>query len=206
MQNPRQVRSQSRQSALIHLENGQVLASRGTRLAAFSRVSFKKEGYNLHQQRWQAVLRLRSSILCLTRATSKNFFYCNRVYLYTDEMFQRHHLDTILYLISPNDIHLYEYQFQKNIGLFFFYKDENRARHPLVISRMNYERVANLLYWKEHYALITSIPGCLLILQNTSPKSIFVFDDLKTFHQNMFSRVIRNYAHETTLCQYSMCS
>ena len=28
----------------------------------------------------------------------------------------------------------------------------------MVISRKNYERVANLLYWKKHYAAITSIP------------------------------------------------
>ena len=35
-------------------------------------------------------------------------FHCNRAYLYTDEMFERHHLDTIPYPIFPNDIHLYE--------------------------------------------------------------------------------------------------
>ena len=43
-----------------------------------------------------------------------------------------------------------------NINIFFF-DDEGRARHPLVISRKNYEHVANLLYWKGHYAPITNI-------------------------------------------------
>ena len=44
-----------------------------------------------------------------------------------------------------------------NINVFSFFNDESRARYPLVISRTNYERVANLLYWKEHYAPITNI-------------------------------------------------
>ena len=45
-----------------------------------------------------------------------------------------------------------------NINVFSFVDDEGRARHHLVISRKNHERVANLLYWKNHYAPITSIP------------------------------------------------
>ena len=43
-----------------------------------------------------------------------------------------------------------------NINVFII-DDEGRARHPLVISRKNHERVANLLYWKNHYQLITNI-------------------------------------------------
>ena len=72
-------------------------------------------------------------------------------------MFQRHHLDTLPYPISPNNVNLYEDQLQININVFSFFDDEGRARHPLVISRKNYERVANLLYWKNHYAPISSI-------------------------------------------------
>ena len=45
-----------------------------------------------------------------------------------------------------------------NINVFSFFDDEGRARHPLVISRKNYESVANLLYWKGHYSPIKSIP------------------------------------------------
>ena len=44
-----------------------------------------------------------------------------------------------------------------NINVFSFFDDEGRARHFMVISCKNYEREANLFYWKEHYAPITSI-------------------------------------------------
>ena len=44
-----------------------------------------------------------------------------------------------------------------NINIFHFFDDEGRACHPLVISRTNYQYVANFLYWKGHYALITII-------------------------------------------------
>ena len=56
---------------------------------------------------------------------------------------------------------MYEDQLQMNINVFSFFDDEGRARHPLVISRINYDRVANLLYWKDHFAPITSIPRLL---------------------------------------------
>ena len=72
-------------------------------------------------------------------------------------MFQRHHLDTLPNPISPNDVHLYKDQLQMNINVFSFIDDEGRARHPLVISRKNHERVANLLYWKNQYAPIANI-------------------------------------------------
>ena len=71
---------------------------------------------------------------------------CNRVSFYKYEMFQRHHLDTVPCLISPNDVHLYEDQLQLNINVYSFFDDKARARHPLVINRMNYKRVANLVY------------------------------------------------------------
>ena len=72
-------------------------------------------------------------------------------------MSQRNHLDTIPYSISPHDINHYKDQLQMNINVFSFFDDQGRARHPLVISLKNYERAANLLYWNEHYATITSI-------------------------------------------------
>ena len=43
------------------------------------------------------------------RLPNKNF-NLNRVNYYTEEMFQRHHLDALPYPISPNDVHLYEDQ------------------------------------------------------------------------------------------------
>ena len=45
-----------------------------------------------------------------------------------------------------------------NINVFSFFDDEGRARHPLLISRKNYGCVANLLYWKDHYAPILKFP------------------------------------------------
>ena len=73
-------------------------------------------------------------------------------------MFQRHHLDTLLYSISLNNVYLHEDLLEININVFFVFDDEGRARHPLVISRKNYVQVVNLHNWKNHYAPITSIP------------------------------------------------
>ena len=72
--------------------------------------------------------------------------HCYRASVHKDDMFRRHHLDTLLYSISWNDVYLYEDQLQININLFFFFDDEGLARHPLVIRRKNYVREANLLY------------------------------------------------------------
>ena len=72
-------------------------------------------------------------------------------------MFQRHQLDTLPYPILPNDVHFYDDQLKMNINVFFYFDDKGRARHPLVISRKNYDCVANLLYWMAHYAPIKSI-------------------------------------------------
>ena len=36
--------------------------------------------------------------------------HCVRMTIYKEEMFHRNNLDTIPYLISPNDVHLYEDQ------------------------------------------------------------------------------------------------
>ena len=80
-----------------------------------------------------------------------------RASVYKEKMFQQHYFDTLLYPISPNDVHLYEYQIQININILSYFDDENRACHPLVKNRKNYQRMANLLYWKEDYAPITNI-------------------------------------------------
>ena len=39
----------------------------------------------------------------------------------------------------------------------FFIKYEGCASHPILISRKNHKRVANLLYWKNHFAPILNI-------------------------------------------------
>ena len=65
-------------------------------------------------------------------------------------MFQRHHLDTLPYPISLYNVHQYEDQLEININVFSLFDDEGRARHPLLTSLNNHERVANLLYWINH--------------------------------------------------------
>ena len=99
--------------------------------------------------------------------------YCYQASLYRDQMFQRHHLDTLPYPISPNDANLYENQIQMNINVFSFFDDKYRARHPLVISSKNYERVANLLYWNNHYAPIISIPRLFSDITKHTPQKHF---------------------------------
>ena len=120
-------------------------------------------------------------------------------------MFQRHHLETLPYLISPNDVHLYEDQIQININVFSYFDDEGSARHPLEISRKNHERVANLLYWKDHYAPIANIFRLFSDITNQKIKSIFVSDALVSFHRRKFAHDTNSSAPETTSCRYSMC-
>ena len=93
-----------------------------------------------------------------------------------------------------------------NINVFSYFDDENCARHPLVIIRKNYERVANLLYWMEHYAPITSIQKLFQILQNTLIKSSFACDASDIFHRRTFSRDTKSFAPDTTSCRFSVCS
>ena len=123
-------------------------------MAATPNVPFEKKAIiNIQNnyERWFGY-----SVLYFLKRANLPERHCERVTLYTNVMFYRHHLDTLPYPISPNDVHLYEDQLQININVFSFFDDEGRARHPMVISRKNYEREANLLYWKEHYAPITS--------------------------------------------------
>ena len=62
-------------------------------------------------------------------------------------MFVRNKLADLPYPISPRDVHLYEDRLETSINLYTFFDDEGRAFHPLFISRTNYKRMADLLYW-----------------------------------------------------------
>ena len=72
--------------------------------------------------------------------------HCFIISMYKTDMFELHHLDTLYYPISPNNVHLYEDQLQININVCSYFDDEGHARHPQVVSRKNYECVVNLLY------------------------------------------------------------
>ena len=114
---------------------------------------------------------------------------CFRATLYKEEMFQRHHIDTIPYPISPNDVHLYKDQLQININFVSFVDDDGCARHPVVISGKTHELVPNLLYWKDHYAPIISVPR--------------LFSDItKHTHQKHFClRILGHFSSEDVLAR-----
>ena len=120
--------------------------------------------------------------------------HANRESLYTTEMFQRHHIDTLPYPISPNDVHLYKDQLQMNINIFSFFDDEGRARHPLVVSRQNYKHLANLLYWKGHYAPIANIFRMFLNIKKRDHKHQICLRCLRHF------RTEESYARHNQLC------
>ena len=78
------------------------------------------------------------ALLCFLERENLPENNCRRAILYKEEMFQRNHLDTLCYPISPNDVNLYEDQLQININVFSFCDDKSRDRHSLVISRNNH--------------------------------------------------------------------
>ena len=117
-----------------------------------------------------------------TNATNRHF---KRPALYTDEMFERNNLLDLPYPIQPTDVSNYEDILKTNINVFSFFDDEGKASYPMVISRKNYTRWANLLYWNEHYARIYKSTNCLPILLSMSIINIFVCDVLDIFqHSN----------------------
>ena len=105
-------------------------------------------------------------------------------------MFEDNHLADLPYPIAPNDVHLYEDQLQININVFSFFDEEGKARHPLFISRKQYPRTANLLYWDEHYSPITDINR--------------LFNDLtkNTHRTNMCLRCLGHFQTAATLAKH----
>ena len=107
-----------------------------------------------------------------------------------------YNLDALPYLISPIDVHIYEKRLKININVFSYFDDEEKAHHPLHISKNNYQHSANLLYWNEHYAPISSVSKlfsditkhrepkhfCLRCLQQFSSKDVLMR------HQKLCSR------------------
>ena len=120
--------------------------------------------------------------------------HLERASIYTEQMFDDNHLADLPYPIAPNDVHLYEDQLQININVFSFFDEEGKARHPLFISRKQYPRTANLLYWDEHYAPITDINR--------------LFNDLtKNGHRtNMCLRCLGHFKRQPHLRNTSVCA
>ena len=96
-------------------------------------------------------------------------------------MFLRHNFETLPYSIAPNDVHLYENQLQMNINVFSFFD----AKVALAIPWKSVVRtttVANLFYWKEHYAPITSIPRLFSDITKHGHEHQICFRCLGHFH------------------------
>lgn len=83
-----------------------------------------------------------------------NLTHKNRASNYTEEMFMQFKLDTVEYPVSPLKMNEMEQHLQTNINLFSFFDDEGRARYPMYVSRSDFPRSVDLLYWNGHYAWI----------------------------------------------------
>ena len=73
-----------------------------------------------------------------------------------DRYFAQHALDQINYPVAPGDIPAIEEQINLNISVFSFFDDQGKGRFPLYASKKRHPISIDLLYWDEHYALITS--------------------------------------------------
>ena len=70
------------------------------------------------------------------------------------EFFQEEGLNDIEYPVNPIEMQEIEEKLHININLFGFYDDIGKARFPMYISKQNFERTVDLLYFNEHYAWI----------------------------------------------------
>ena len=101
--------------------------------------------------------------------------HCVCINTFKEEIFNRHHLATISYPIATNNVNLCKDSIQININAFSCFDDIGNTRYPLVVNRINYECVVNLLYCKNHYALITSIPRLFLNITKHENQKHFCF-------------------------------
>ena len=78
----------------------------------------------------------------------------NKPYSY-NQYFAKHHLDSLPYPVKPADIHAIEANLPIAINVFSFDDDAGISRFPVYNSRKKNVPVIDLLYWNEHFALIT---------------------------------------------------
>ena len=90
-----------------------------------------------------------------------------------DNVFERFHLNELTYPVDPLSVPTLEDKFQMRINIVSFHDDEGRARHPLYISKKNFDREIDLLYWEGHYAWIKSFSGFLSDLTKHNHKLYF---------------------------------
>ena len=106
--------------------------------------------------------------------------------IFTNEMFFRHNIKIISYPLLPNYVYLYKNFFQININMFAFFLDKGHARLRLVISRKNYDNVANLFYWTNYNAFIISILRSISHITKSLIKCIFVYDIIIIYYWRKF--------------------
>src|SRR5579871_5099823 len=115
-------------------------------------------------------------------------------------LFNNYKLDQIQYPVDPfkvGELEQIEKDIQININVFSFYDDEGKARHPLYISKTNFERSVDLLYYTDanednaHYAAITDF-------------SRFMHDVTKHEHKKIFCKMcFSHFSEENHLFEHS---
>ena len=75
--------------------------------------------------------------------------------------FARFGLDKFEFPISPKSIGEIESQLKLKINIFSYFDADGRALYPMYLSDKNFRREVDLLYFQEHYALITNLNAFL---------------------------------------------
>ncbi len=75
--------------------------------------------------------------------------------------FERFGLNQLEYPVNPTSMGDIEDTLKLKINVFSFFDEDGYGRFPLHISDKPYNREVDLLYWDEHFALITSFSGFL---------------------------------------------
>ena len=92
------------------------------------------------------------AILAHLHPTKKNPSYP----IWYNKFFKQHGLDKITYPVTIDQIPEIEKKLNLRINVFSFFDDEGKGRFPKYIGEEgNYNDEVNLLYWNEHYALIS---------------------------------------------------
>ena len=87
--------------------------------------------------------------------------------------FQRFGLNDSEYPVEPKKIADIEKKLKLRINVFSFSDEEGKARYPYYCSEQEFKREVNLLYWHEHYALITNFSSFLSDITRNKNKKYF---------------------------------
>ena len=107
-----------------------------------------------------------------------------------NQHFAKHPLDSLTYPVKPSDIPAIESNLPFAINVFGFDDDVGRSRFPIYVSPKTDLPVIDLIYWNEHYALITKFNTFLC--------------DIKKFtgHQQFCRRCFGNFWKESALVNH----